>query len=497
MYAERPIASRWGRIYVVAVLTDEGVRPRAGFVAALCVLASVTLTNSMLFAFTYYDAVMGGFYSAAVGGAPLFGGLGSATPNQLPVMTAGGAAAAFAAVLLLRRFGAVAWPWLVLGGAVLGLTAAVPYAVPPDQLDMIRSPAFVMAFGAAPVLVVVGLYGAASWLNHIASLPAAAPAIGAVVLAPLAGMLLLPVIGGELPAASALHGVMAVLAVVSVLAAAGCAALVLSVRPALPVLSLSGRALLVGALAGLLPAAPELMMGIGWHPVQIAVAADPEEPMREVWDAWVLRHGVTGLLVIAAAAVLAGLLGRKVLGAVFGVGLLTYGVLGPIISGERSLAPGVALGLFLAGGALGVALAMTRWRVWFAVGSATLLAVLTITAFLAGDVAAPEPLSQPMSAATLVLAGLAVVTAVAAAASALPEPTTLPVAFGLLAVAVQLGLYNMGAFTQHSAVARADLRSMLGLLSPIAAAALLVGGLLVLAVAAQRRSIDASADQAP
>jgi hypothetical protein len=297
-------------------------------------------------------------------------------------MTAGGAAAALAAVLLLRRFGAVAWPWLVLGGAVLGLTAAVPYAVPPDQLDMIRSPAFVMAFvmafGAAPVLVVVGLYGAASWLNHVASLPAAAPAMGAVVLAPLAGMLLLPVIGGELPAASPLHGIMAVLAVVSVLAAAGCAALVLSVRPALPVLSLSGRALLVGVLAGLLPAAPELVMGIGWHPVQIAVAADPEEPMREVWDA-----------------------------------------------------------------------------------------VLTITAFLAGDVAAPEPLSPPISAATLVLAGLAVVTAVPAAASALPEPTTLPVAFGLLAVAVQLGLYNMGAFTQHSAVAT------------------------------QRRSLDANADQAP
>jgi len=101
------------------------------------------------------------------------------------------------------------------------------------------------------------------------------------------------------------------------------------------------------------------------------------------------------------------------------------------------------------------------------------------------------------------LAGLALVTAGAATASALRERTVLPVAFGLLAVAVQVGLYNMGAFTQHSAVAGADMRSTLGLLFPIAALALLVGCLLVLVVASKRpsalpemRSLDVNADQA-
>jgi len=483
------------------VLIDVGVRPRAGFVSALCVLASVTLTNSMLLAFAYYEAFQGGFYSAAVSGAPVFGGLGIATPNQLPVMTTGGAVAACAAVLL-RRFGAAVWPWLVLGGAVLGLTAAVLYVVPPDQLDMIRSPAFVMAVGAAPVLVVVGLFGAASWLDHVANLRAATPAMGAVVLAPLVGMLVQPVVVGDFPASTPMYGVMAILAVVSVLAAAGCAALVLAVRPAPPVVSLSGRATLVGVLAGLLPALPELAMGIGWNPVQVATTADPNEPIRAVMDAWAFRHGVTGLLVIVAAAVLAGLLGRRVLGAVFGVGLLTYGVLEPIGSaGAPSLTPGAALGLFLAGCVLGVAVAITRWRVWFAVGSATLLAVSTIMPALTGDVATPH--SQPVAAATLLLVGLAVATAVTAAASALPERTMLPIAFGLLAVAVQVGLYNMGAFTQHSTVAGPDMRSTLAPLTPIAGMALLIGGVLVLVVAAPRRSalpevrsLDVSTDQA-
>ena len=53
-----------------------------------------------------------------------------------------------------------------------------------------------------PVLVVVGLYGAASWLDHMASLSATAPATGAVVLAPLAGLLVLPEVVRDLPAAT-------------------------------------------------------------------------------------------------------------------------------------------------------------------------------------------------------------------------------------------------------------------------------------------------------
>jgi hypothetical protein len=474
--------------------TDDGVRPRAGLVAVLCVLASVTLTGSAMLAIPVYRTVLGG--------APIFEGLGTTAVGQPPILTTGGAVVAVVAVLLLRRFGAPVWPWLVLAGALLGLTAAVPYVVSADQLSVVRAPAFVLAAGAAPVLVVVGLYGAASWLNHVASLRAAAPVIGAAVLAPLTGLFVLPVVAGDFTSGSPVFAVMAALAALGVLAAAGCAALVLTVRLEPRTAALSGRATIVGVLAGLLAAVPELVAGIGWHPVQISATSDPNDPLKDVVDAWALRHGGAGLLVVVAAAVLAGVLGARVLGTVFAAGLLTYGVLQPVASLGQGLAAGAALGLFLAGIVLGVALAMTRWRVWFAAGSAALLAVLTIMPVLAGSVAAPEPVSEPMGAATLVLAGLAVVTGVVAAASALRERAVLPVAFGLLAVAVEVGLYHLGAFTQHSAIAGANLRSTLGLLYPIAALALLFGGLLVLVVASERRAalpqvrpLDVGADQ--
>ncbi|HEU5471804.1 MAG TPA: hypothetical protein VFV67_14230 [Actinophytocola sp.] len=457
-------------------MADGAGRGLSWGVAGLCVVAGASLVNPV----------------AVLSGGGRWFGLDDLTTRvmdpDLPFMIGAAALAAVVGVLVLRWYRVVGWAALLAVGALLSTAGVIPLL---SGLDGDSRWWPYAAMGAGPVLVVLGLLGGANWLLHTAGTAVAAPVIATAFLGPLPMPFVLATRwNGEL-----LEGVTYTLAVVAPVAAIGILVMARALRrqpvPPAPTWLVSAA----GIGAGVLLLAPDLVDRISNAPGAAGLESGLFRPAAQDWrDDRMLGLGITGAAMVAAATGLAALLGRRALVATLGAGLVLYGILFPQSFSVVGLGnPVLILIVMLAGAGLGVVAAATRWRHVFAGVAGGLVALGTI-GLLFGIGANPPSRNQPAALLIepavaaplgwLLLAGtaFALTTGVVAAGSAVREGGRLPVALGLIAVAILVGLTNVGGLVNHSAVSGGDVRSPVVLLGLLSAVTLATGAGLIAAL---------------
>ena len=330
---------------------------------------------------------------------------------------------------------------------------------------------FVAAIGAGPVLVLTGLLGAASWLRHAAGTGIGVAVGGFALAAPVPGLLLLAVVAVRQPPFAALRALNVTLAIVGIAGAVAAGILLWmggrGVEPPRP----SPKLTVLGVIAAALPAVPSIAVRIGWRRSTLDFD-NPNDPFTGNLDRWVVLVGLCGLAIFSVAVGLAAGLGTKALGAALATGLVLYGVGLPIGIARASTHSSAGLIVIaVLGLALGVAAAISRWRAWVAGGACVLAGVIVLL------VQTGERPSEPAAWALLLFGMVGAVATFAASVDALAEA---PAVLGMIAVAVQVGLYFSTNLLYHSAISTAP--DTVHLLIIAAGVALLLGALLVVAV---------------
>jgi hypothetical protein len=394
------------------------------------------------------------------------------------------AAAAAIGVAVTHAAPSRGWTGLLLGGT--GLTSVAILSGAETLLDDAPGTWVLVAAGAGPVLVVIGLLGAATWLRHGGAAAAGALVAGSTLASPLIGTAVLLTLASALipgTGVSAVHATHLVLAGLSVAGAvvAFVAALGPGVAPPRP----SAGVTMAGVVGGFLLLAPDVFLQLVWSPDPLR--SYPADPQRTLYDSWYLLLALAGLVIVVVAVGLAAQRGMRGLGAILGTGLVLYGCAMPIMLAERSIHAPATLGFALIGFVAGCLLAMTRSRVWG--GAACVLVAAVILAAFAfdrnPDIGAPVEMPEVLAAMLVMLSTFAAVTAVATVTLVGGGGTWLPAMLGVVALVIQVGLDDAGAVLEHSSVQRAGAWQLNG---PILASGvtLLLGGVLVLAVSRMR-----------